>query len=89
MEQFIPKPGLQPAQTNAQNTQNELMDLIIQHQKFISLPSRELSTFSGDLISYLPFNNTFIASNKTLKMTKTSSYFFEQYSYSVCIYIYM
>lgn len=56
MEHPIPPP---PAQQNAQNTQNDLADLIILQQRQASLPSREIPVFNGDLLSYCPFIQAF------------------------------
>lgn len=81
MEPPIPPPGFQPVQPNTNSTQNELADLIIQHQKQTSLPSRELPTFNGDLISYLPFINAF--EHRIEQKTENNQdrlYFLEQYT---------
>lgn len=78
MEQPIPPQTVQP---HADNTQNELTGWIIQHQNQTSLPSRELPTFSVDLLSYLPF----IKALKCRIEQKTENdqhrlYFLEQYT---------
>ena len=67
--------------SNPVNAQSELASLIIQHQKQTSLPTRELPTFNGDLISYLPFIHAF--ENRIEQMTANDQerlFFLEQYT---------
>ena len=83
---LVPQPNdsqrAQPNQSsNPVNAQSELANLIIQHQKQTSLPTRELPTFNGDLISYLPFIHAF--ENRIEQMTASHQerlFYLEQYT---------